>query len=101
MATEQAVAPLRVEVVVAWPDTQVVVALELPAGSTVIDAARASKLDQRFPELELREDHLGIFGELCPPDRVLRDGDRVELYRPLKLDPKTIRRINAERQKQR
>ena len=90
---------IGIEVVVAWPDRQVVVGLDLPADSTVADAVTASGLAERFPELEIRDDHLGIFGELCRPDRVLREGDRVELYRPLKLDPKTIRRINAERQK--
>ncbi len=90
---------IGIEVVAAWPECQVLVKLELPTGSKVADAVRASGLVERFPELEIRDDHLGIFGELCRPDRVLDDGDRVELYRPLKLDPKTIRRINAERQK--
>lgn len=90
---------IGIEVVAAWPERQVLVKLELPTGSTVADAVRASGLAERFPELEIHDDHLGIFGELCRPDRVLDDGDRVELYRPLKLDPKTIRRINAERQK--
>jgi putative ubiquitin-RnfH superfamily antitoxin RatB of RatAB toxin-antitoxin module len=91
--------PIAIEVVAAWPERQVLVKLDLPAGSTVAEAVRASGLAERFPELEIRDDHLGVFGELCRPDRVLDDGDRVELYRPLKLDPKTIRRINAERQK--
>lgn len=100
MANDSFANGLRVEVVVAWPEEQVLVSLDLPVGATVIEAARASKLEERFPGLEIREDQLGVFGELCRPDRVLREGDRVEIYRPLKLDPKTIRRINAERQKQ-
>lgn len=91
--------PIAIEVVAAWPERQVLVKLDLPAGSTVAEAVRASGLAERFPDLEIRDDHVGVFGELCRPDRVLGDGDRVELYRPLKLDPKTIRRINAERQK--
>lgn len=92
---------LQVEVAVAWPERQVSVPLELAAGSTVADAIRASGVEQRFPELEVRDDAVGVFGELCRPDRVLVDGDRVELYRPLKLDPKEVRRLNAERQKRR
>lgn len=86
-----------VEVAAAWPERQAVVPLDLPAGSTVADAIRASGLEQRFPDLEIRADHVGIFGVLCEPERVLADGDRVELYRPLKLDPKEVRRLNAQR----
>ncbi|NKI34811.1 RnfH family protein [Wenzhouxiangella sp. XN79A] len=90
---------IRVEVVAAWPQRQWMVELDLPAGSTVADAVERSGLVERIPGLEPRDDHLGVFGRLCRPDRELADGDRVEIYRPLKLDPKTIRRINAERQR--
>ena len=86
-----------VEVAAAWPERQAVVPLDLPAGSTVADAIRASGLEQRFPDLEIRADHVGVFGVLCEPERVLADGDRDELYRPLKLDPKEVRRLNAQR----
>lgn len=91
--------PIHVEVAAAWPQRQVVIEVELPQGSTVSDAIRASEMAARFPELEIQPDRIGIFGQLCRPERLLKAGDRVELYRPLKLDPKEVRRLRAESQK--
>jgi putative ubiquitin-RnfH superfamily antitoxin RatB of RatAB toxin-antitoxin module len=87
---------LRVEVAVAWPELQVVVELALAAGSTVAEAIEASALQQRFPQLEVVAGRVGIFSEICDMDRALRDGDRVEIYRPLEVDPKEARRRAAE-----
>lgn len=87
---------LRVEVAVAWPELQVVVPMEVPPGATVQDAIARSGLRERFPGLEISDDRLGIFANRCRPDRELEDGDRVEIYRPLKVDPKTARRMAAE-----
>lgn len=87
---------LRVEVAVAWPAQQVRVEVELPAGSSVGDAIRASKIEQRFPDLDVRPDRIGIFGRLCQPEREVRDGDRIEIYRPLEMDPREARRLRAE-----
>lgn len=86
---------IRVEVIAAWPDVQPMVSLILDAGSCVRDAIRMSGLAEKYPELEIRPDRIGIFGELCSPDRVLVDGDRVELYRALLADPKEARRQKA------
>lgn len=86
---------LHIEVAVAWPELQVIVPLTLGAGATVADALRASGLEQRFPGLEIADDRLGVFGEKRKPDDQLRDGDRVEIYRPLKIDPKEARRQAA------
>lgn len=99
MAEPDTAERVRVEVAAAWPDRQVVVSVELPAGSMVADAIRASGLEQRFPDLDVRADHVGIFGMLCRLEQVVGDGDRIELYRPLKLDPKEVRRLNAQRRK--
>ena len=90
-------ATIRVEVVYALPERAWRVALRLPAGSAVKDAVRASGLRERFPELASSPLDCGIFSHPCAPDRVLEDGDRVELYRPLLCDPKEIRRQRAKR----
>ena len=88
---------IEVEVAVAWPEVQVSVSLQLPQGATVADAISASGLAERFPELEISPDRLGVFAELRRPEDVLKPGDRVEIYRPLKADPKEIRREMARR----
>ena len=88
---------IEVEVAVAWPEVQVSVPLQLPQGATVADAVSASGLVERFPELEISPDRLGVFAELRKPEDVLQPGDRVEIYRPLKADPKEIRREMARR----
>lgn len=90
-------ATLRVEVVYALPERAWRVPLCLPSGSTVRDAVLASGLRERLPELASNPLDHGIFSHPCAPDRVLEDGDRVELYRPLLCDPKEIRRQRAKR----
>lgn len=86
---------IRVEVAAALPQRQELVELELETGATVIDAVHASGLPERFPEIDLDPRRLGVFGRLRSPDHPLRDGDRVEIYRPLKVDPKEVRRQRA------
>ena len=90
-------ATIRVDVVYALPERAWRVALRLPAGSAVKDAVRASGLRERLPELASSPLDCGIFSHPCAPDRVLEDGDRVKLYRPLLCDPKEIRRKRAKR----
>jgi len=80
--------PLRVEVVQARPDRAEVVELRLPDGATVRDALAASGLNGS---------QAGIFGRRVTMDTRLADGDRVEIYRPLRLDPKEARRRRARR----
>lgn len=87
---------ISVEVAVAWPELQVVVALRLARGSTVGDAIERSGLRERFPDMEISSERLGVFADRRNPDDQLRDGDRVEIYRPLKVDPKVARRMAAE-----
>ncbi|MFC0152156.1 RnfH family protein [Xanthomonas dyei] len=81
---------MRVEVVLAWPDRYSAVVLELPEGATAAEAAAASGLCQDNPPAAL-----AIHGVVARPDQVLRAGDRVELLRPLLLDPKEARRRRA------
>ena len=71
--------------------------LELPAPATALDAIRASGLFERHPELGLGEPLIGIWGRACAPETVLAEGDRVELYRPLTMDPNEARRLRARK----
>lgn len=88
---------IRVEVVYALPDRQRLVALEVPRGCTAREAVERSGLQHEFPEIDPADSALGIFGRRCAPDQRLRGGDRVEIYRPLKADPKEVRRQLAAR----
>ncbi len=87
---------LHVEVVYALPQRQELVKLTLPAGSTLQQAVEASGLLQRYPEIDLAKLKLGVYGKLSKPDALLRDRDRVEVYRPLIADPKEVRKKRAE-----
>jgi len=86
---------IKVEVAYATAQLQEVVALILEEGALAIDAARISGLAARHPGLDVDAAVLGVFGKIVPPDTRLRDGDRVEIYRPLLSDPKDARRARA------
>ena len=86
---------LRVCVAMALPGRQEVVALELGDGATVEDALRESKAADAFAGIAPQRLRFGIWGRACAPDTALRDGDRVEIYRPLEADPKDMRRARA------
>jgi len=87
---------MRVEVVyAASADEQSVVAVELAVGATVENAIRASGLLLRYPEIDLTQNAVGIFGERVTLDRVVEDSERVEIYRPLVADPREARRRRA------
>ena len=77
------------------------VALSLPAGATVADAVHASGLMQRHPTLAPASLRIGVWGKLRQPDDVLRERDRVELYRPLTVDPKEARRLRYRQHRER
>lgn len=70
--------------------------VELPGGATVADAVRAAGLESALPMGEAQRS-LGIWGRIATLDAPLRDGDRVELYRPLTVDPKEARRLRYKR----
>jgi putative ubiquitin-RnfH superfamily antitoxin RatB of RatAB toxin-antitoxin module len=82
---------MRVEVVIAWPDRYLARCVELPEGALVADAVKAAALD---PGGESRA--CAIHGVLARPEQALRDGDRLELLRPLLIDPKEARRQRAK-----
>ena len=66
--------------------------LQLPLGATLADAVAASAAAGHLPSADISEGGCGIWGKRAEPDQLLRDGDRVELYRPLTVDPKVARR---------
>jgi putative ubiquitin-RnfH superfamily antitoxin RatB of RatAB toxin-antitoxin module len=80
---------LKVQVVAAVPRKEFVVTVELPEGATVRDALMKAGFNDERP--------VGIFGEPATPETKLADGDRVEVYRPLKIDPKEARRRRVKR----
>ena len=86
---------IRVEVVYALQDEQVVAAVELESGATVADALIASGLRERIPGGLPEEPDVGIWGVRVSPGTKLQDGDRVEICRPLVADPKQARRRRA------
>jgi hypothetical protein len=85
---------LNVRVALALPARQQVIALQLEEGATVADALHAAKA-QEFFGIEIGRLSCGIWGKACAMDAKLRDGDRVEVYRPLRADPKAMRRERA------
>ena len=89
---------IQVEVVLAMPERQELVRLDVTSGSTLADAIALSGLAAMFEGFELDLDRVGIFGHKASPLRVLRAGDRVEIYRPLLADPKEVRRQRALKQ---
>jgi len=91
---------IRVEVVYATATRQELVTLELEPGTTVAQAIERSGLAGKFAEFEVDPARVGIFSRKISLDHVLRDGDRVEIYRPLQADPKEARRQRALLQSQ-
>jgi putative ubiquitin-RnfH superfamily antitoxin RatB of RatAB toxin-antitoxin module len=85
----------RVEVCYALPDASFLVQVNVDDGTTIAQAIAASGVFSRFPEIDLARNKLGVFGKLKPADSVVRDGDRIEIYRPLQADPMESRRRRA------
>ncbi len=88
---------IRVDVVFALAQQQELVHIELPEGATARQAVERSGLLQKYPDINLDgQNKLGIYAKLAKPDTVLRDRDRVEIYRPLIADPKAVRKKRAD-----
>lgn len=84
-----------VEVVYALPSEQLIIPLKTQEGITAEDAIIDSGILQKFPEIDLNKNAIGIFGKLAKKNTTLRHMDRVEIYRPLIADPKEVRRQRA------
>ena len=87
---------MNIEVVYALPQEQLLLKVQAAQGATVAEAIRLSGVLEKHPEIDLAKNKLGIYGKLTKADAVLRDKDRVEIYRPLIADPKEVRRQRAE-----
>jgi putative ubiquitin-RnfH superfamily antitoxin RatB of RatAB toxin-antitoxin module len=94
---------MLVEIAYASPGDQLIIPLEIETAVTAEQAIRRSGILQRFPEIDLNINKIGIFGKLVPLDQPLQAGDRVEIYRKLTADPKLARqqRAQIERRKKR
>jgi putative ubiquitin-RnfH superfamily antitoxin RatB of RatAB toxin-antitoxin module len=88
-------ARIRIEVVYAQPAGEDLMTVELAAGATVGDALQACGVLLRHAEIDLRRHRIGVYGRLVEQGAVLRDGDRVEIYRPLVVNAKEARRRRA------
>ncbi len=86
---------IKIDVVYALAQRQDLKSVRIPVGSTVRDAILASGLLEIYPEIDLAKNKLGIYAKLAKADAVLRDRDRVEIYRPLIADPKEVRKQRA------
>ena len=89
-------AELSVEIVFALPQRQELIEVTLKEGATLADAIEASGLSARFPEEQIDQLPTGVWGRPVGGDHILRDGDRVEIYRPLEIEPREARRRLAE-----
>lgn len=92
---------INVEVAYALADQQKIIALQVPQGSTALEAAQRSKIDDVFAGLDLLSAKMGVFGKaVTAASYQIQEGERVEIYRPLLVDPKEVRRQRAEKMKE-
>lgn len=87
---------ITIEIAYAKPLEQVLLSLQVPLQTTVKQAIIQSNILERFPEIDLEKNNkVGIFGKLVTLNQPLRNGDRIEIYRPLIADPKEVRKQRA------
>ncbi|MDM8566984.1 RnfH family protein [Candidatus Halobeggiatoa sp. HSG11] len=86
---------INIEVAYAKPDEQMIVPLNVPVSTIAEQAIKKSQILIFFPEIDLKQNKIGIFSKPCKLDTLLRNKDRVEIYRPLIADPKEARRKKA------
>lgn len=92
---------ITVEVAYALPDKQLIKKFEVARGTTLEQAIKLSEIHEDFPEISWDASNVGVFSQSKALDYVLEENDRVEIYRPLIIDPKEARRLKAEKQKTR
>ena len=83
---------MRIGIAYALPQRQVWFDINLPDGATIKEAIERSGILKQFPEIDLEKQKVGVFSKVSKLDAVLNDGDRVEIYRPIICDPKTVQR---------
>lgn len=87
---------ISIELVYALADKQTLLTFDVPQGTTLGQAVELSGIRAKYPEIDTVKGKFGIFSKLTKPDVVLREKDRIEIYRPLIADPKEVRRKRAE-----
>ena len=87
---------INVEVVYGNPEKQMLLSVSLPENCTVLQVIQQSGILVEFPEIDLSVNRVGIFSVICSLDKTVENGDRIEIYRPLKIDPKEARRQRAK-----
>jgi len=88
-----------VEVAYALPEEQVIISIKVPTKSDVKQAIKKSGIQKKFPNIDLSKNKVGIFGKKTTLNHPLKNRDRIEIYRPLILDPKEMRRKRAAKEK--
>ena len=83
---------IEVEIVYALPEKQSLLSFDVPLGTTLEQGIELSGIKAIYPDLVVEAMKVGLFGKVAPRDQVLREKDRIELYRPLSADPKEIRK---------
>ena len=86
---------ILVEIAYALPEEQVIISIKVPTIFNVQQAIEKSGIQKKFPSIDLSKNKVGIFGKKTTLDHLLSDKDRIEIYRPLILDPKEMRRKRA------
>jgi len=86
---------ILIEIAYALPEEQVIISIKVPTIFNVQQAIEKSGIQKKFPSIDLSKNKLGIFGKKTTLDQPLNDRDRIEIYRPLILDPKEMRRKRA------
>lgn len=90
---------IKVEVIYLTPHDQSTIPLTLPQGATLLNAIHLSNILEKCPEIDLNKNKVGIFSKIVALDTVLKAGDRVEIYRPLLIDPKQKRLAKVKKEK--
>ncbi len=91
---------INIEIAYATPEKQVLLELGLAEGNSVQQAIDESNITQHFPDIDLATAKVGIWNRVCKLTDIPKDGDRIEIYRPLIADPKEVRRRRAEKAKE-
>lgn len=91
---------ISIEVVYALPEKQTILSLQVDEGTNVERAILSSGIQQHYPEIDLSQNKVGIWNKVSKLSDLLREGDRVEIYRPLIADPKEVRKRRAEKARQ-
>lgn len=98
-AHEKNMPSINIEIIYPLPDEQKLLTLAVKSGSTIEQAIHKSGILELYPEIDLNENKVGIFSKASPLETELREGDRIEIYRPLIADPKEVRRQKALKKK--